>query len=166
MPKKIEKIVVHCSDSEFGCATMIDKWHREKGWAGIGYGAVICNGFWNAEMYRAGHIWQFADGAVEAGRPFNDDTVIDGDELEAQVFGWNDRTVGICLIGKSGAFTNKQLLSLNYLLAQYLLPAFHLKADAVVGHYELDSKKPLCPGLDMEKFRSNLASNLILQPQP
>ena len=48
--REIQTIVIHCSDSKWGDAEVIRKWHtdpkpRGKAWADIGYHAVICNGF-------------------------------------------------------------------------------------------------------------------------
>lgn len=153
MPKKIEKVVIHCSDSPFGCATIIKDWHMKgRGWSDIGYGFVIPNGYLTSDMAKENRRWQWADGSVEAGRPFDDDTLMEGNEIEAQVFGWNDRTIGGCLVGDPGKFTVMQLYSVKRLLMQFLLPVFRLDVSAVVGHYELDKKKT-CPGMDMNIFR-------------
>jgi hypothetical protein len=35
--RAIKQIIIHCSDSEFGNVIQIDRWHRERGWKGIGY---------------------------------------------------------------------------------------------------------------------------------
>ena len=48
--REIKKIIIHCSDSEFGDAALIDKWHKERGWTGIGYHYVILNGCRKATM--------------------------------------------------------------------------------------------------------------------
>ena len=42
--RKIDTIVVHCSDSAWGSAKVIDQWHRDRGWRMIGYHYVINNG--------------------------------------------------------------------------------------------------------------------------
>lgn len=41
---RIDKIIINCSDSDWGDAEVIDEWHRERGWDGIGYHYIICNG--------------------------------------------------------------------------------------------------------------------------
>lgn len=75
--KKIEAIIIHCSATREGQdirASDIDKWHRERGFAMIGYNYVID-----------------LDGKVEEGRPLT--------MTGAHCKGWNDRSIGICYIG-------------------------------------------------------------------
>ncbi len=43
-PKEIKRIIIHHSASDFGDAKLIDKWHKERGWKGIGYHFVVLNG--------------------------------------------------------------------------------------------------------------------------
>lgn len=74
---KIEAIIIHCSATREGQdirASDIDKWHRERGFAMIGYNYVID-----------------LDGKVEKGRPLT--------MTGAHCKGWNDRSIGICYIG-------------------------------------------------------------------
>jgi N-acetyl-anhydromuramyl-L-alanine amidase AmpD len=92
--REINKIVIHCSDSKIGNAVMIDKWHRDRGWAGIGYHFVIGN---DSKIEGL----SFYDGRIEMGRPIN--------KSGAHVRGHNSTSIGICLIGKPGEFTLKQL---------------------------------------------------------
>jgi len=40
---KNKKVIIHCSDSSFGNAVLIDKWHRQRGFDNIGYHFVILN---------------------------------------------------------------------------------------------------------------------------
>ena len=40
-----DRITIHCSDSEWGNADVIDEWHKKRGWDGIGYHYVILNGY-------------------------------------------------------------------------------------------------------------------------
>ena len=75
--RNIDSIIVHCSATKAGqdfTATDIDRWHRERGFNGIGYHYVIC-----------------LDGKLEKGR----DVALAG----AHCKGWNERSVGICYIG-------------------------------------------------------------------
>jgi N-acetylmuramoyl-L-alanine amidase len=93
----IHSIVVHCSATKEGqgvTAKDIDKWHRARGWAGIGYHRVI-----------------LLDGIVEQGRSST--------RRGAHVAGNNTNTLGICLIGgldKNGkakdTFTDAQYAAL------------------------------------------------------
>jgi N-acetylmuramoyl-L-alanine amidase len=96
-PSNIHTIVVHCSATREGqdfSAKDIDKWHRAKGWNGIGYHRVIK-----------------LDGTVELGRSIS--------TRGAHVAGNNLNTLGICLIGGLDAegkpkntFTGPQFKSL------------------------------------------------------
>ena len=75
--RNIDSIIVHCSATKAGqdfTATDIDRWHRERGFNGIGYHYVVR-----------------LDGKLEKGR----DVSLAG----AHCRGWNERSVGICYIG-------------------------------------------------------------------
>jgi hypothetical protein len=80
--KTIDTIVLHCSATRAGMdvrASDIDKWHKERGFAMIGYNFVID-----------------LDGTVEEGRPLT----MDG----AHCIGYNNHSIGICYIGGLDAF--------------------------------------------------------------
>lgn len=145
---KIERIVLHCSDSPFGSTHLIDEWHRQRGWWCIGYNWVILNGYLrDTESY-----WGIVDGAICPGRDIDCNKSLDKSEVGAHVYGFNRNSVGICLIGKNREYTSKQLSSLKLLLSD-LLNKFELTTSQIVGHYELDESKT-CPGLDMDIYRS------------
>ena len=75
--RNIDSIIVHCSATKVGqdfTAADIDRWHRERGFNGIGYHYVIR-----------------LDGKLEKGR----DVSLTG----AHCKGWNERSIGICYIG-------------------------------------------------------------------
>lgn len=132
--RKIRFIVVHCSDTPNGRddrAEDIHRWHRERGWDGIGYNAVIT-----------------ADGYLEPGRP---------DYWEgAHVAGHNAESLGVCLIG-TDRFTDDQLRTLEgWLLAKQ---ADHPEAE-VVGHRDLDSRKT-CPNFDVSEWWRNRSKKHI-----
>lgn len=70
-------IVIHCSatkPSQDVDAREIDRWHRRQGWLKIGYHWVIKR-----------------DGTLETGRLLS--------EAGAHVKGYNDRSIGICMVG-------------------------------------------------------------------
>lgn len=140
------EIIVHCSDSEFGNAILIDKWHRQNGWSGNGYHLVIINGRITSKVYNK-HL----DGFIETARPFDDNRRIDGWETGAHTRGKNNR-IGICLIGKSGKFTPKQIDSLLYacLLMKEQFGKVH-----ITQHSDHDPRKPYCAGLS-QSFIDNL----------
>ena len=72
--RKIKRIIIHCSDSEFGDAKLIDSWHKQKGWKGIGYHYCLTNGKINNKSY---HIEK--DGLIQPGRPLNNDISMEYD---------------------------------------------------------------------------------------
>jgi len=136
--KHIKGLVLHCSDSDFGSATLIKGWHvNERGWDDIGYTAVICNGQVENNTYMA-----FMDGAIEWGR--------DIDVSGAHVRGFNDLE-GLCLIGRSGKFTINQLEAARRVIL-YFIEHHGLDASKIYGHSDLDDKKPHCCGLDVKEF--------------
>jgi len=157
---RVDGVIIHCSDSYWGCATVIKGWHTAapplgRGWSDIGYGAVVGNGYWNERMYLEQKPWRFLDGAIEAGRPFDTDPVMTADEIGAHCYGWNGKTIGICLVGKHGQFTVSQLLALRDALVFHFLPTLKLSIGSVTGHYEHDRGKT-CPDMDMNLFRAFL----------
>lgn len=86
MSRFINLIVVHCSATKRGQtqdigngqesinAAIIDHWHKERQWKGIGYHYVIRE-----------------DGVLEKGRDLS--------EIGAHVHGFNINSVGICMVG-------------------------------------------------------------------
>ena len=130
MARKEKLLVIHCSDSRFGNACLIDSWHRTRGWSGIGYHWVICNGkIASGDSYSA-----LYDGLLESGRTYN--------RVGAHVKGYNEDSIGVCLICESGIFTEKQFETLRKVIDIH-------KYHKVVFHSDLDPMKPKCPGLTM-----------------
>ena len=76
--KDIEKIIVHCSATREGDesinAEVIDRWHKKRGWKGIGYHFVI-----------------LINGLIETGRMI--------DKCGAHTKGMNCKSIGVCYIG-------------------------------------------------------------------
>lgn len=152
-------IMLHCSDSSYGNAGLITKWHtfpKEKvvqkskvyqgnGWNNIGYHYVILNGWLDGKHYN-----KWFDGHIETGRPINDDNIVSPDEIGAHVAGHNKGSIGICLIGKSGEFTAKQHKAALKLV--FLLDNQFQEID-IKQHSDFDKKKPYCAGLDLEAFK-------------
>lgn len=137
--RKIDTLVVHCSDSEFGDAETIRQWHTDpkplgRGWGDIGYHYVILNG----RRKSRGRYRKEDDGRIEVGRPLS--------RPGAHCRGHNKSSVGVCLIGRHH-FTAKQLLeALPGIIREIGLTAHHI---IVKGHYEYDSGKT-CPNIDMK----------------
>lgn len=139
--RSIDSIIVHCSDSYYGDAELIRRWHRDRGWRDIGYHYVILNGYPNEISWRNKIVFLEDDGKTESGRSI--------DQPGAHVKGHNESSIGICLIGKR-QFTSRQIESLIDTIDELKV----LFGDVEIrGHHELDKKKT-CPNLDMIWLRS------------
>lgn len=133
MSREINRIIVHCAYTPASMdvnAATIDKWHREKGWMGIGYHYVITR-----------------DGTVELGR--------DIERSGAHTKGQNANSIGVCLAGGMNATKNGP--EINFTDEQYdalhdLLKALQGKySDATLhGHYEFAPKS--CPNFKVQKW--------------
>ena len=134
--RKINLIVIHCAatkpNQDIGRAE-IDRWHRERGWLGIGYHFVIRR-----------------NGKVENGRPL--------EKAGAHVQGLNANSIGICLVGGLNAkgqpapeFTAEQWDSLETLV-RTLKKQF---PDArIAGHNEFAAKA--CPSFNVQEWRKDI----------
>lgn len=137
------KHILHCSDSLFGNASLFTRWHLARGWRTIGYHFIILNGQLDSVIYNA-----FFNGWAETGRPINSDDVIDEWEQGSHVKGWNTNSIGTCLVGKSGRFTQEQILSARNLHAFLKQQFFEL---SLWQHGDFDPRKDWCAGLTMEQ---------------
>lgn len=147
---EITNIILHCSDSTWGSARDIRKWHMAKGWRDIGYHLIIQN-----SHLVGGLRLDTLDGHIECGRHLDGDMFITGDEVGAHALGYNKQSIGICLIGKRD-FTYKQMRSLQALVLE-LCEKFDIPFAGVKGHYEIEkSGGKTCPNFDVGKFRDNL----------
>ena len=75
--RKITKIILHCSATPEGrdyTVADIDRWHKQRGWQGIGYHYVV-----------------YRDGSVHPGRPV--------EQIGAHTSGHNTNSIGVCYIG-------------------------------------------------------------------
>lgn len=138
MRKATDFIFIHCSatkpSQDIGAAE-IDRWHRARGWLGIGYHFVIRR-----------------DGTVEKGRDLY--------QAGAHAQGYNDRSVGICLVGgihetkmqgrwpkPEANFTEAQWEALDTLVDQMLEKFPDAK---VIGHNEVAKKA--CPSFNVQEW--------------
>ena len=147
---KIKYIVIHCSDSEWGSASVIREWHMKNGWKDIGYHFVILNGKLrpNASKWQTELTIPFMDGNIEVGRYLDGDNLINGAEVGAHTLGYNENSIGICLIGVKN-FTEKQFKSLEMLLKQ-LMVTYKVDKSCIKGHYHFAKKS--CPNFNVDKF--------------
>jgi hypothetical protein len=148
---KLTNIIVHCSDSEFGSAAEIRRWHLENGWKDIGYHFVILNGnILSKTKNRTGLYVPSMDGNIEIGRTLDGDSLISGNEIGAHALGYNDKSIGICLIGIK-TFTPKQMVSLINLLND-LRTIYRLSIGSILGHYEVSAGRS-CPNFNVPELR-------------
>jgi len=134
------KIIIHISDSGFGNAVEIAKWHVQKGWSTIGYHFVILNG----QLSPTRHI-DFFDGHIETGRPCDLDNVISPDEVGAHTLGYNSDSIGICMIGLPGRMTDAQWRSL-ITIVRFIKSK--MDVTDVLQHSDLDPvNRPHCASL-------------------
>lgn len=134
MREIINKIIVHCTATPYRMvvtAKMVDAWHREKGWAGIGY-----------------HYLVRLDGEVEKGRAEW--------QIGAHCKGHNTNSIGIAYVGGLDAYghpadtrTPEQKHSLCVLIAQLRRKYGPIP---VYGHSDFAAKD--CPCFDAkEEYR-------------
>lgn len=137
--KDIKKIIVHCSDSDFGDINLIDAWHRERGFLGCGYHYVILNG---VPTHGKPYNEKF-DGVVQPGRQLR--------EFGAHCKGHNKDSIGICLIGKHH-FTAKQLYVALPDLVTMLRNELPIQVCDIYGHRDFDKNKT-CPNFDVKHLK-------------
>lgn len=143
-------IIVHCSDSMWGDAKVVDAWHRERGFSGIGYHFLVLNGCRSYAQRKNGDPSPTDDGRIETGRAEY--------EVGAHCIGFNDCSVGVCLIGAGGDFTTHQLEAARDLVNR-LRAKYGISVADVLGHCETASgmaERKTCPTLDMKAFRESL----------
>ena len=120
-------------------ASDIRQWHLERGWSDIGY-----------------HYYIRYNGDIEPGRR--------EDRVGAHAYGFNSRSIGICLEGHGDyeVWTPAQCFSL-VLLIQRLMKEYAIDVSAVIGHretpWEEEHRIKSCPGnkIDMDEVRAWLS---------
>jgi len=140
--RKIDSIIVHCSDSPQGRGDDvhdIDRWHLQR-WgsrSGVGYHYVILE-----------------DGTIQKGRWV--------DAIGSHVKGHNAHSIGICRIGGMDKDKNplydatleqvKSIVALSALLKKM----YRLEKKDILGHNEFPNVKKSCPLMDMDRIRDLL----------
>lgn len=127
--RTIRQIILHYSETpdtmDIGVQE-IDKWHKERGWSGIGYHYVIR-----------------LDGTTEIGRPI--------EKIGSHCHGQNRDSIGICYVGglKAGAKTDTRTKAQKESLTKLIATLRQMFPDndlLVFGHNDYSDK--LCPGFD------------------
>lgn len=152
----VEYLVVHTAAFErHNCdRDMIDRWHRQKGWAGIGYHYVILDDRHD----------ELDDGTVQEGRGLS--------RMGAHVLGVNGRSIGICCAGHGDRqpHTDAQRNSLLRLLSDLMDDHPHVTIQNIIGHREVNDlvreghvearfgTSKTCPGtlVDMDEIRDQV----------
>jgi len=93
------------------------------GWHGIGYHRLIQR-----------------SGLIEHGRPDY--------WIGAHVYGHNEETLGVCLIGRT-EFTDEQFDSLEHILRQWLAQFPNAE---IIGHRDFDYTDKTCPNFDAKRW--------------
>tara|TARA_R110000796_G_scaffold235140_1_gene354107 strand:- start:1100 stop:1507 length:408 start_codon:yes stop_codon:yes gene_type:complete len=134
--RHVSKIIIHCSATPPSMdvdASLIDDWHKERGWTGIGY-----------------HFLIKRDGQIEIGRPI--------DKPGAHTKGHNKSSIGVCYVGGVDSDmcpednrTSQQISS--FLMLLRLLKNIFPEA-LVHGHRDFSSKA--CPSFDATSEYKNL----------
>ena len=127
--RTVKLLIIHCSavrPSQRSSAADIDRWHRERGFCGIGYHYVVRR-----------------DGSLELGRPI--------EQTGAHCRNHNRYSIGICYEGGLNARglpadtrTKEQKAALIRLLMEL---KGRFPEAVIVGHHDLDSHKA-CPCFD------------------
>lgn len=129
--RAIDKIIIHCSATPPTMdldISVVDKWHKARGWKGCGY-----------------HIFIKRDGLIQLGRPLQD--------VGAHCLGKNKTSIGVCYAGgvdkdnkPEDNRTSDQIASLLTTL-RYLKKIFpNVK---IHGHRDFANKA--CPSFDATK---------------
>lgn len=133
--RKIDRIIIHCSDTPAGRYTTvadIDRWHRERGFKKIGYHYVI-----------------YLNGAIHKGRSET--------EIGAHCKGYNAHSIGVCYVGgkengkPKDTRTDAQKESLLFLLRDLKKRYPNAK---ICGHRDLAARD--CPCFDAKSEYSSL----------
>lgn len=136
--RSIKYIVIHCSATpptmDIG-VDEIDKWHRDRGWSKIGYHIII-----RREPGELGGLIEYGDRTLL--------------EPGAHVYGYNSKSIGICMIGgvdefnsPQNNFTSEQFNALSKTV-NFLHGIF---PDAkICGHNSFPEVTKTCPSFDVE----------------
>ncbi len=153
---KPEYIVVHTAAYRGpNCdRDVIDRWHKGRGWLGVGYHYVILNDKHDL----------LPDGEIQNGRDIS--------AVGAHVKGLNQRSIGICCVGHGDyePFTDRQYSSLVSLISNLVDQYEDMRIEHVIGHREVNKlvadgvlgqeyrTTKTCPGklVDMDQTRADI----------
>ena len=130
--RTIDEIIIHCSATPEGREVTVDeirRWHKERGFADIGYHYVI-----------------MADGSVCKGRPL--------EQAGAHCKGHNAHSIGICYVGgtdRKGTPKDTRTEPQKNAMARLIRELKRSFPKATIhGHNEFANKA--CPSFDVQKW--------------
>ena len=126
----INKIIIHCSDSDnpkHNDISVIDDWHKERGWSGVGYHYFITN-----------------EGYVQKGRKEAD--------IGAHAKYHNASSIGICLAGRN-EFSDAQYEACIQLVMRLMAKYPKIVMKNILAHNQVSNKT--CPNFDVEEKIKN-----------
>lgn len=139
MARKVDTIIVHCSDSpdtmDIGLAE-IEDWHSKR------FSGILIDGH---RIHCGYHFIVRRDGTVETGRPEQ--------FVGAHCEGHNATSIGICWIGRDRPAEKQRIMLLG--LIRNVMLRYALTPNQVRGHKEFNPAKT-CPNLDMDLLRRHL----------
>lgn len=139
MPRYINDIIIHCTATPAGkevTKAEIDRWHRDRGWRGIGYHYIV-------------HL----DGSIERGRAIS--------QPGAHCYGHNAHSIGVCYIGgqdESGRPSDTRTPAQKESLLQLTAKLIKMYRCSVHGHNEYSDKA--CPCFDVQREYGQLRAHL------
>lgn len=116
--RKPKYLVFHHSASKVAAPQDVNRWHKARGWSGIGY-----------------HYLVRKDGSIHRGRPEN--------KLGAHVRGHNSDTIGICA---EGDFTRETMSDAQIAALQELRADIHRRYPGIKDLRHSDLNPTSCPG--------------------
>ena len=129
--RKLNKIILHCSDSDAPLHDNIEiirEWHKGRGFNDVGY-----------------HFYIQKSGFIQRGRSI--------DVIGSHCYGQNRESIGICLGGKNH-FKLIQFATLQQLIHSLFTILGELE---IYGHNEFNKNKT-CPNFDVDNFKQEYLS--------
>lgn len=122
-------IVIHHSFTRSGSEAAFDRYHKQRGWLGVGYHFVIGNGHGSP------------DGAIEV--TFRWERQLHG--AHAGVQEYNQHGIGICLVGNfNEAYPTARQMASLVALVNYLQDRCRIPSSGILLHRHIKSTE--CPG--------------------
>jgi hypothetical protein len=142
---RIKRIINHWSASgPFTTVAEIDRWHKERGFTGVGYHRVIVHPKSLSVLSTAEELGLKWGHLVKPGRDLDLDVYIEPNEVGAHTLGFNRNTVSICTVSSPTwglhPLQKQALIQTNLIL----MARFGLSRQDLFCHRDLN--KTFCPG--------------------